>query len=196
MTCCLPGQDDPPPLLPGLRIAELESGDTATVLAVFEGLSAHSRYLRFQTGVPTLPMRSLRRLADVQSGRHVVHVASLRGRPVGLARWIRFPGDQSLAEIAVEVVDDVQGRGIGRALVGHAARSARAAGVENFLAYIAVGNRLVRDWARGLGAVAERDDVGALRLPVAPLVPAAPVGRRPKGMAFRWPQSRRVRPRL
>ena len=172
--------DRSPRRLSGLRIDELAAGDTATVQAVFEGLSAHSRYLRFHTGVPILPSSTLRRLADVQSARHVVHVAWLKGRPVGLARWIRFPGDTLLAEIAVEVVDEAQGRGIGRALVGHAARSALAVGVEDFLAYVAVGNRVVRDWARALGAVAEPDDAGAMRLPVA-VVSASTTGKGPSG---------------
>ena len=194
MTCCLPSFDHPRNHSQRLRITELLPGDTATVLAVFEGMSAHSRYLRFQTGAPFLPNRTLRWLADVQSGRHVVHVAFLRDRPVGLVRWIRFPNEPPLAEIAVEVVDEVQGRGIGRTLVGHAARSALAAGIDDFLAYVAVGNRLVRDWARELGAVAEPDDAGALRLPVAPLVTAAAASRTGR-IARRWWKEWRM-PRL
>lgn len=155
-----------------LRIVELRRGDTATVLAVFQGLSARSRFLRFHTGQPVLPGRMLRRLADTEPLRHVVHVALVGDRPVGLARWIRFPGHRSpTAEIAVEVVDQAHGRGIGQALVGAAARSAARAGVQEFLAYVVPGNTAVLDWAAELGIPADPADPSALRVPVAALLP-------------------------
>lgn len=162
----------PRPPLRRLRISELRSGDTATVLEIFQGLSPRSRFLRFHTGQPVLPLRMLRRLADTDPESHVAHVATIGGRPVGLARWIRFPDLDRTAELAVEVVDDAHGFGIGQALVAEAARSAQRAGVQDFLAYVVPGNRAVLSWARGRGAFGDNADDSLLRLPVAALVPA------------------------
>jgi GNAT superfamily N-acetyltransferase len=166
-----------------LRIAELRSGDTATVLAIFQGMSAHSRFQRFHTGQPVLSHRMLRRLVDVDPERHVAHVALVGNRPVGLVRWIRLQDRARTAELALEVVDDAHGHGIGRALVGVAARSAHQAGVQDFMAYVAPGNRAVLEWARGRGAVADLADDAVLRRPVVSLLPA----RRRLPVLIRWP---------
>jgi GNAT superfamily N-acetyltransferase len=69
----------------------------------------------------------------VSAGRHVAHVAVLAGRPVGLVRWIRWR-DPGPAEIAYEVADAAQRRGIGAQLLSRVGRSAAAAGIEHFLA--------------------------------------------------------------
>lgn len=154
-----------------LRITDLRPGDTATVLEVFNGLSQQSRYLRFHTGQPALAPRLMRRLTAVDPHSHVAHIALLDGRPVGLVRWIRFPGEPTAADLAVEVVDDVHGLGVGRALVRRAAVSADAAGIVDFLAYVADGNTSVRDWAVARGAVCDPQDSSALRLPITALIP-------------------------
>ena len=154
-----------------LRITDLEPGDTATVLEIFNGMSETSRFRRFHTGQPAMAPRMMRRLADVDPGCHVAHVALLDGRPVGLVRWIRFPGQPDVADLAVEVVDDAHGRGVGRALVRRAAASASAAGITDFLADIAVSNRSVREWATARGAVSDSEDDSAMRLPVTALIP-------------------------
>ena len=154
-----------------LRITDLERGDTATVLEIFNGMSETSRFRRFHTGQPAMAPRMMRRLADIDPGCHVAHIALLDGRPVGLVRWIRFPGQPDVADLALEVIDDAHGRGVGRALVRRAAASASAAGITDFLAYIAVGNRSVRDWATARGAVTDPEDDAAMRLPVTALIP-------------------------
>ena len=183
MTC-------PPPVPPcprkpyrRLRITELRGGDTATVLEIFKGLSPRSRFLRFHTGQPQLSRRMLRRLTDIEQDRHVAHVALLGPRPVGLVRWIRFPAATDTAELAVEVVDDAHGHGIGRALIGVAAQSAQRAGVRDFTAFVAPGNHAILQWARGRGAVTDPDDSDVLHLPVAALLPA----RWPRPVLVRWP---------
>lgn len=153
-----------------VRITELNAGDTATIRTVFEGLSARSRYLRFHAGRSMLPVRMQELLADIRPGRHQAHVAILDEQPVGIARWIRYAEDPQCAELAIEVIDAAQSSGIGRQLAGHAARSASAAGVQCFLAYIDESNQDLRARTLSYGATVDRYDSGLLRLPVASLL--------------------------
>lgn len=137
-----------------LTITALAPGDTATVAEVFAGLSDDSRYLRFHCGMPRLTAGALHYLAAVRPGRHQVVVARLRGRPVGLARWVRIADQPSTAELAVEVVDAVHGQGVGRLLLDAALASARRAGIEVAVASVLRSNDRVRRWAARAGAVA------------------------------------------
>ena len=153
-----------------VRFADLLPGDTATIRTVFEGLSARSRFLRFHAGRSMLPVRMQQLLADVAPGRHQAHIALLDDRPVGIARWIRYTEDPLSAELAIEVIDAVQSGGIGRQLADCAARSAAAAGVHVFLAYIDESNRDLRARTLSFGATVDRYDRSLLRLPVAALL--------------------------
>jgi ribosomal protein S18 acetylase RimI-like enzyme len=122
----------------GIVIRPLRNGDTDTVEAVFGGLGAESRRRRFNGSKPRLSGSELASLARVD-GLHHVLVAYLKGdsRPVGLARLVR---DGVTAEVAFEVADDVQGRGIGTALTCALADDARAAGIVEFRATVAGDN--------------------------------------------------------
>lgn len=99
-----------------MRVTELNR-ETApeAVDAVFEGLSARSRYLRFHSPTPRLTASARRVLVDVDGERHAAVCARVGGDPVGIARLIKTGGCG--AEIAVAVVDRWQRRGIGRRLL-------------------------------------------------------------------------------
>ena len=137
-----------------LTIRRLRPGDTETVHAVFEQLSLTSVWRRFQTGMPRLTDKMATHLASVSPGRHEVVVAELDGRPVGLSRWVRDPSNPMSVEVAVEVADAVQGRGIGRRLLDAIVASARAEGAQELVAYVHQENRSVITWLHRLGAVA------------------------------------------
>ena len=157
---------------PQVRFTELLPGDIVTVRSVFQGLSARSRYLRFHAARPQLPLPMQRRLADVRPGGHEAHVATLGDRAIGIARWIRDTEDPRDAELAIEVIDAAQSGGIGRQLAAHAARSARAAGVQCFLAYIDEANQDLRARILACGATVDQYDPSLLRLPVCSLLQA------------------------
>jgi len=130
----------------------LRSGERRPVLEVFEGLSERSRRLRFLGSKPRLLERDLAHLADVGCcGREAVAATDREtGRTVGIARFVRDT-DAPEAEIAFEVVDDWQGRGLGRALLRALSALAREEGILRFRALIAFGNAPAFALVRGLG---------------------------------------------
>ena len=123
---------------PAFVVRALRNGDVDTVLAVFERLGERSRRTRFNGPKPRLSPVELEQLATVDQTRHVL-VAYLPGhaRPIAIARLVR---DRSSAEVAFEVADEHQGRGIGSALTVELLADARAAGVTEITALVASDN--------------------------------------------------------
>lgn len=148
----------------GLR--PLRDGERSAVLEVFAGLSERSRRLRFLGAKPRLNERDLELLVDVgRSGREaVVAVEQETGRSIGIGRYVR-DGDAPEAEIAFEVVDDWQGRGVGRLLAAELARLARSHGILRLRATVDRGNRAALAVVHGLGDIlASRPEGSAVEL--------------------------------
>jgi GNAT superfamily N-acetyltransferase len=125
------------------------------VLDVFRGLSDRSRRLRFHGPKEELRDADLQQLVDVGCcGREAVAAVELStGRSVGVARFVREPGSAE-AEIAFAVVDEWQGRGIGRALLRELAELGTREGIERFRASVVPGNDAALSLVRGVGSVA------------------------------------------
>ena len=125
-----------------LAIRSLRRGETEIVESVFDRLGPRSRTLRFGGAKALLSASELEVLADVGERRHAV-VAFLAGdwAPAGIARFVVDAEDRSTAEIAIAVVDEHQGGGIGKALMRALVADARALGVERVRATIAGENR-------------------------------------------------------
>jgi ribosomal protein S18 acetylase RimI-like enzyme len=140
--------------LDGIVIRPLRDGDTATVEAVFARLGDASRRRRFGGAKRRLSAAELALLARVDRDHHVL-VAYLDGerQPAAIARLVR---QGRAAEVAFEVADERQGRGIGTALARSLAADARAAGISEFRATVAGENRramsLLTRCTRGLRA--------------------------------------------
>jgi predicted MFS family arabinose efflux permease/ribosomal protein S18 acetylase RimI-like enzyme len=122
----------------GLVVRPLRNGDIETVTAVFERLGETSRRMRFNGPKPRLRDAELEHLATVDATRHVL-VGYLAGhaRPIAIARLVR---DGSSAEIAFEVADEHQRRGIGSALTAELLADARASGITEVTALVASEN--------------------------------------------------------
>lgn len=123
-------------------VRPLRSGERKPVLDVFSGLSERSRRLRFLAMKPRLPEHDLAYLVDVGCcGREAVAaVEQDSGRTLGIARFVRDEGAPE-AEIAFEVVDEWQGRGLGRRLLAELRALALEQGILRFRALIAHGNQ-------------------------------------------------------
>ena len=135
-----------------VALRPLRHGERKPVLDVFAGLSERSRRLRFLGSKPRLLERDVEWFVDVgRCGREaVVAIDEETGSTVGLARFVR-DSDAPEAEIAFEVVDDWQGRGVGRRLVEELRELALSQGILRFRALIAHGNRPAFALVRGLG---------------------------------------------
>ncbi len=122
--------EDPP-----IRLRPMHAGDPA-VEAVFDGLSATSRLLRFHAPTPQLTESMARRLHAVDGRRCAAVVAEVRTAagfvPAGIARLEGT--DELRARMAVEVVDRRQGQGIGGLLIGALGDLARECGYRELYA--------------------------------------------------------------
>src|SRR5512140_526068 len=97
-----------------LRIRPIRPSDAALLRDGFTRLSPESRRARFFAPLRELSDELVRRMTDVDGRDHAALVATSRDgeRGFGVARYVRSKDDPSRAEIAVTVVDDVQGRGL------------------------------------------------------------------------------------
>ena len=122
----------------GITIRPLRNGDTATVAALFERLGERSREKRFCGAKPRLSESELAALARVDADHHVL-VGFLDGdsQPAGIARIAR---EGTFAEIAFEVADVYQGRGLGSILASEVAADVRAAGITEIHATVCGDN--------------------------------------------------------
>ncbi|MEV6715627.1 GNAT family N-acetyltransferase [Lentzea sp. NPDC051208] len=145
-----------------MRVTELNR-DTApeAVDAVFEGLSARSRYLRFHSPTPRLTASARRVLTDVDGERHAAVCATVGGDPIGIARVIKTGGCG--AEIAVAVIDLWQRRGVGRLLLEELTSVAARMGVAELHGNVLPDNRamlaLVRKVLPGVRLIREADTI-------------------------------------
>jgi len=134
----------------------------------FARLSARSRQLRFLTAKNTLSEAELRFLTEVDHHDHeALGALSADGRGVGIARYIRDPGDPKAAEIAVTIVDDWQGRGLGTELLAQLSDRARQAGICRFTATVAYGNAAMVALLQNMGAERAGHGPGAVDYEVA-----------------------------
>lgn len=155
-------------------IRPLRPHEDGPLVAVHEGLSPASRRLRYSAPTPRLTAHMVRRLTDLRPGQHEAYAAWCGGRPIGIVRWIRVHDLPDSAELALEVVDAEQSRGVGRALAAVAAVHARRAGVRTIVVSVDPGNDPVRAWLTQQRARALLEDMDRFAIPVEALVAGRP----------------------
>jgi GNAT superfamily N-acetyltransferase len=143
--------------------------------SVFAGLSDQSRYQRFHGPKPRLTSSERAYLAGVDDRDHLAVVAEAPdGSPLGLARCVRVPGDRKTADVAAEVVDPWQRRGIGTDMMRRLARRAAGAGIERLSATVLAETGLQRALLRRGWRVTAADGPSlTLEVPVWALMRAA-----------------------
>ena len=153
-------------------IRQVRPADAALVADGFTRLSPRSRQMRFLTRKKGLSDAELRYFTDVDHHDHEA-LAALNhadGRGVGIARYIRHACDPHAAEIAVTVVDDWQGRGLGTELVARLSGRASHEGIHRFTALVAEDNMAVARMLRNTGARLAGRGPGTLEYEI-PLMP-------------------------
>ncbi|HEX2232222.1 MAG TPA: GNAT family N-acetyltransferase [Thermoleophilaceae bacterium] len=127
-----------------ILIRPIRYDDKWLLEAELESLSETSVQRRFLAPKPRYTRSELRYLTEVDGWNHMALVAEspirFGRRILGVARYVRDREDPRKAEVAIEVVDDFQGRGLGTLLVEALGRRARMRGITRFTATMASAN--------------------------------------------------------
>ena len=101
-----------------LAVRPLEVTDRDAFAALFDRLSPDSRFRRFHGPKPVLAPRELTYLTDVDHLRHeaLAAIDKRDGSIVGVSRYVARVEEPQVADLAIEVADDMQGIGIGTLL--------------------------------------------------------------------------------
>jgi GNAT superfamily N-acetyltransferase len=112
-------------------IRPISPGDKARLAAGVTRLSETSIQRRFLGPKPKLTAAELRYLTEVDGVDHyaIVAVDPRTDDIVAVGRWVRLVGHPLDAEAAIVVCDDLQGRGLGKALARLLADAARERGI-------------------------------------------------------------------
>ena len=165
-----------------VRIRQGHSSDRQLLIRGFERLSPESRYRRFLAPMSELSEQTLRYLTEIDHHDHEAMIALEEdsGEGVGVARYVRDPERPDSAEVAVTVVDDWQGRGLGTLLLDVIGARARQEGIAMFTAVVLTTNHTVIDLLRQLDYVRVLDrDGGTVELAVSiPPIGVAPALRK------------------
>jgi RimJ/RimL family protein N-acetyltransferase len=142
-----------------IEIRALMPADRDQLSALVSRMSLASLHHRFCCGKRELTKDELVYLSSPDGVDHVALAAVDSGRVIGIGRYIRI--DHDSAEIAFDVADADQGRGIGTLLLEQLARIASCVGVKIFRALVESDNTRMLDVFEHSGLViTESLDVG------------------------------------
>lgn len=161
-----------------VRIRQGGSSDRELLRRGFERLSPESRYRRFLTPMPELTEDVLRYLTEIDHHDHesMIALEEETGEGLGVARYVRDPDRPEAAEVAVTVIDDWQGRGLGTLLLEVISARAREDGITTFTALMLATNKEMMDLFNRLDPVRITDQAaGTVEIEVSiPPVGVAP----------------------
>ena len=131
-------------------------------------LSPETIYFRFFTSKPVLSERELAHFSEVDYHDRVAFVALVNDEIVGVGRYDRV--NENDAEIAFNIRDDYQGRGLGSVFLEHLAAAGRDRGITRFVAEVLPSNRRMINTFKEAGyTISQRleDDVLAISFAIA-----------------------------
>ena len=136
-----------------VRLRQIHAADKDLLRRGFERLGGESRYRRFLTPTAQLTEAEVRYLTEVDHHDHeaIVALDEESGEGIGVARYVRNRERPDVAEVAVTVVDDWQGRGLGTRLLEVASARAREEGVGSFTAFMLATNQEMMSLLERLG---------------------------------------------
>jgi len=132
-----------------VQLRPVRPEDKALLEDGFERLSKESRYARFLTPRRGFTSQELQFLTEVDGVDHFAigaTVIRVEGgeEGVGVARFVRVPGEPDVAEPAVTIIDEYQGLGLGTALLARLVAAARERGVQRLRCLFLAENRQIR----------------------------------------------------
>jgi acyl-CoA synthetase (NDP forming)/GNAT superfamily N-acetyltransferase len=145
------------------HLRPINPDDAGSLERFHDSQSAESIYLRFFAPMPHLSPRDVHRFTHVDNIDRVAFVCTLGDAIVGIARYDRV--DDTSAEVAFNVSDAHQGRGLSSVLLEHLAAAARENGIRRFVAEVLPQNRKMLTVFREAGyEVASQFDDGVISL--------------------------------
>jgi RimJ/RimL family protein N-acetyltransferase len=132
--------------LDGVLIRPIRPTDAAGLRDGFGRLGLRSRRLRFLGSKPSLSDTEVAYFTEVDHELHeaLVAVDTVGDTGIGVARFIRDPLVPEVADVAITVVDDWQGRGVGSELLRQLTDLAGCRGVRRFTALVSADNLRMR----------------------------------------------------
>ena len=121
------------------HVRPIRPSDTDGIHRFHSGQSDESIYLRFFAPLRRLSDADVHRFTHVDYVDRVALVVTLREDIVGIGRYDRI--DARSAEVAFNISDHYQGKGIGSVLLEHLAAIARDVGITRFTAEVLLQNR-------------------------------------------------------
>lgn len=171
-----------------ILIRQIRPEDRDRLVEGLRRLSPRSRYLRFHADVDHLTEEQVDYLTRVDHTEHEAIVALDLSQPdvpgIGVARYIRDAFERRVAEAAVTVADEYQGRGAGTLLLGALAARARRHGIEVFRNYVLASNQPMLEVFDGLGAQREQENERLWRVDLTLPERASDLPDSPAGRAF------------
>jgi GNAT superfamily N-acetyltransferase len=165
-----------------VRIRQACRTDRDLLLAGFARLSPESRYRRFLSPMGALGEKTLRYLTDIDHHDHeaIIALDERNDAGIGVARFVRDLTRPDTAEVAVTVVDEWQGRGVGTLLLDGLSVRAWHEGIRTFTALMLAGNATMMELFEQLGPVRiVGRAAGTVDIEVAVPDPGTLSGRRP-----------------
>jgi len=120
------------------KLRLVRPGDKALLENGFNNLSSLSRHKRFFAGKHHLSKSELRYFTELDQVNHfALGVVALnhRGKElegIGIGRFVRLENQAETAEVALTVIDRMQGNGVGRLLLTNLIAAAAERGVTKF----------------------------------------------------------------
>ena len=138
-----------------VRLRQGHHTDRELLRRGFARLSAEGRYRRFLAATPELTDDMVRYLTEIDHHDHEAIVATDQetGEGVAVARYVRNPRRPDTAEVAVTVIDEWQGRGLGTLLLEVLGERAGAEGIHRFTAMMLASNQQMMEVLKALGPV-------------------------------------------
>ncbi|RZS82989.1 acyl-CoA synthetase (NDP forming) [Motilibacter rhizosphaerae] len=145
------------------HLRPIRPSDADALARFHDAQSEESVYARFFAPYPHLSQRDLHRFTHVDHRDRVALVAVIGEDIVGVVRYDKINASQ--AEVAFNIADSHQGRGLGSVLLEHIAAAARDRGITRFFAetlptntrmikvFEDAGYRVARDYDDGVVAV-------------------------------------------
>lgn len=151
-----------------VRIRVATPDDEPALQAGFLRLSDDSRYTRFFTAVPTLSGKVLHQLTDLDGHQRLAlaafdpdrqsEIGTDDGMGIGVGRLMSPMAEPDVAELAVAVIDEYHGRGIGRILVSGLVAAAEHVGFREVRGFVLASNHPMNRLFLWLGADVRHDE--------------------------------------